>query len=92
MIDVISWDDLLGKRVSSNDGEDIGKIENINANYIKVKKGLITKRDYYIPKRSIQEYSDIRNNNLITCFSKQEIINNFSDNNHVIDSWKVLKP
>ena len=54
MADVTQWDKVMGKKVRSIDGEDIGKVENVNTDSIEVKDGLIAKRHYYIPKYSMQ--------------------------------------
>jgi sporulation protein YlmC with PRC-barrel domain len=50
MADAIQWDKVMGKKVRSIDGKDIGKVENVNTDSIEVKDGLIAKRHYYIPK------------------------------------------
>ena len=68
MADAIQWDKVMGKKVRSIDGEDIGKVENVNTDAIEVKDGLIAKRHYYIPKHSIQEFDG--DDNLMTiCIS-----------------------
>jgi sporulation protein YlmC with PRC-barrel domain len=54
MADIIQWDKVMGKKVRSIDGEDLGKVENVNTDSIEVKNGLIAKRHYYVPKYSIQ--------------------------------------
>jgi len=46
----------MGKKVRSVDGEDIGKVENVNSCSIEVKDGLLAKRYYYVPKYSIQGF------------------------------------
>jgi len=45
---MISWDNVMGKRVKSFEGEDIDKVENVNFYSIEVKDGLLAKRHYYV--------------------------------------------
>ena len=89
MTDMISWDNVMGKRVKSFEGEDIGKVENVNFYSIEVKDGLLAKRHYYVPKYSIQGFDG--QNNLITVMTKQEIKNEFSADNPVADLWQAAK-
>jgi sporulation protein YlmC with PRC-barrel domain len=89
MTDMISWDNVMDKRVKSFEGEDIGKVENVNFYFIEVKDGLLAKRQYYVPKYSIQGFDD--QNNLITVMTKQEIKNEFSADNPVADLWHAPK-
>ncbi|MGA9154598.1 MAG: hypothetical protein WBZ36_28770, partial [Candidatus Nitrosopolaris sp.] len=44
------WGTLKGKDVKSNDGKDLGKIDEISENYIHVEKGIIHKDSFWIPK------------------------------------------
>jgi hypothetical protein len=87
MTNIISWDNVMGMKVRSIDGEDIGRVENVNTCSIEVKDGLLAKRHYYIPKYSIQGFDG--RNNLITLMTKQEIKNEFSADNPVADLWKA---
>jgi len=89
MTDAISWDNLSGKKVKSIDGEEIGKVENVNTDSIEVKDGLIAKKHYYIPKHSIQGFDD--SDNLLTVLTKQEIKEKFYADNPVADLWKAPK-
>ena len=47
MADVLEWDRVMGKKVRSIDGEDIGKVENVNTDSIELKDGLIAKTLLY---------------------------------------------
>jgi sporulation protein YlmC with PRC-barrel domain len=40
----VLWGQLKGKKVKSNDGKDLGGIDKISQNYIKLEKGTIKKR------------------------------------------------
>jgi hypothetical protein len=46
----VLWGQLKGKKVKSNDGEDLGEISKISQNYIRVEKGHIKKDKFWIPK------------------------------------------
>jgi hypothetical protein len=90
MTDLISWVKVMGTKVISIDGEDIGKVENVNTYSIEVKDGLLAKRHYYLPKYSIKGFDG--RNNLITFMTKQEIKNKFAADNPVAELWKAPRP
>jgi hypothetical protein len=46
----VLWGQLKGKKVKSNDGKDLGHIDKISQNYIKLEKGTIKKEKFWIPK------------------------------------------
>jgi hypothetical protein len=46
----VLWGELKGKKVKSNDGKDLGDIDKISQNYIKLEKGTIKKEKFWIPK------------------------------------------
>ena len=46
----VLWGELKGRKVKSNDGKDLGDIDKISQNYIKLEKGTIKKEKFWIPK------------------------------------------
>src|SRR5579884_489079 len=52
----ILWESLKGKKVKSNDGEDLGEIKEISQNYIRLEKGAVNKKKYWIPKYVADAY------------------------------------
>ncbi|MGB8159805.1 MAG: hypothetical protein WCE93_06625 [Nitrososphaeraceae archaeon] len=46
----VLWGELKGRKVKSNDGMDLGEIDKISQNYIKLEKGTIKKEKLWIPK------------------------------------------
>jgi hypothetical protein len=46
----VLWGELKGKKVKSNDGKDLGDIDKISQNYIKLEKGTIKKEKFWVPK------------------------------------------
>ncbi|MEP6575716.1 MAG: hypothetical protein ABJB85_04740 [Nitrososphaerota archaeon] len=46
----VLWGELKGKKVKSNDGKDLGDIDKLSQNYIKLEKGTIKKEKFWIPK------------------------------------------
>lgn len=46
----ILWGQLKGKKVKSNDGKDLGDIDKLSQNYIRLEKGTIKKDKFWIPK------------------------------------------
>jgi hypothetical protein len=66
----VPWETLKGRKVKSTDNSDVGKVEEVGPHYVKVKEGLIGKKNYFIPKYYI-EYFD--GDKLQTSLSKDEI-------------------
>jgi hypothetical protein len=46
----ILWGLLKGKRVRSNDGNNLGVIDKISQNYIRLEKGRVKKEKFWLPK------------------------------------------
>ena len=46
----ILWSDLNDKKVKSNDGKKLGKIKKISQNHIRIEKGSLGKKSFWIPK------------------------------------------
>ena len=46
----VLWGELKGRKVKSNDGKDLGDIDKISQNYIKLEKGTINKEKFWVPK------------------------------------------
>lgn len=55
-IPAIQWDKMIGKKLRSSDGKDLGDVESVARDYIEVKEGVVSKKHYYIPKRYIQGF------------------------------------
>jgi hypothetical protein len=52
----ILWGMLKGKKVKTNDGKDLGKIDKISQNYVRVEKGVVKKDKFWIPKYYADSY------------------------------------
>jgi hypothetical protein len=52
----VFWDNLKGKKVKSDDDDDVGKVKVIGPHYVEVKEGLIGKKSYFIPKYYFQSF------------------------------------
>lgn len=46
----ILWQELKGKKVKTNDGQDLGQIKEVVPNYIRLEKGVVNKDRYWVPK------------------------------------------
>lgn len=46
----VLWNELEGEEVKSKDGKKLGKIKKISQNHFRVKKGSISKKEFWIPK------------------------------------------
>src|SRR5919106_6112302 len=53
---IISWDEAADKKVKSNDDKDLGKVQNVTKDYIQIKEGTVSKKNYFIPKYYVQGY------------------------------------
>ena len=52
----VLWNMLKGKKVKTNDGEDVGEIKEISQNFLRVEKGTISKDKFWIPKYVADAY------------------------------------
>lgn len=52
----ILWSDLNDKKVKSNDGKKLGKIKKISQNHIRIEKGSLGKKSFWIPKNLADAY------------------------------------
>lgn len=46
----VLWSELEGEKVKSKDGKKLGEIKKISQNHFRVKKGSISKKEFWIPK------------------------------------------
>jgi hypothetical protein len=70
----LSWDKIIGKKVKSSDKKDLGDVESVATYYIEVKEGIVSRKQYYIPKYYIQGFDG---DNLYTSLTKNEIKGSF---------------
>jgi hypothetical protein len=70
----LSWDKMIGKKVKSSDKKDLGDVESVATDYIEVKEGIVSRKQYYIPKYYIQGFDG---DNLYTSLTKDEIKDRF---------------
>jgi hypothetical protein len=66
----VFWDNLKGKKVKSNDDEDMGKVKVVGPHYVEVQEGLIGKKSYFIPKYYFESFDGEK---LHVSLSKDEI-------------------
>ena len=52
----ILWEQLKGKKVKTNDGQDVGEIKEVAQNYICLEKGIVNKDKLWIPKYLADAY------------------------------------
>jgi hypothetical protein len=70
----LSWDKIIGKKVKSSDKKDLGDVESVATDYIEVKEGIVSKKQYYVPKYYIQGFDG---DNLYSSLTKDEIKGRF---------------
>jgi hypothetical protein len=70
----LSWDKIIDKKVKSSDKKDLGDVESVATDYIEVKEGIVSRKQYYIPKYYIQGFDG---DNLYTSLTKYEIKDRF---------------
>jgi hypothetical protein len=52
----ILWDQLKGKKVKTNDGQEVGEIKEVSQNYLRLEKGMVNKDKFWIPKYVADAY------------------------------------
>ena len=52
----VTWNELDGKNVKSNDGENLGEIKEVSKYHIRVQKGSIKKKSFWLPKNLADTY------------------------------------
>jgi hypothetical protein len=52
----ILWGQLKGKKVKSNDGKNLGEISKVSQNYVRLEKGGVKKKKFWIPKYFADTY------------------------------------
>jgi uncharacterized protein (TIGR02271 family) len=66
----IDWDNVVKKEAIGLNGEDLGEVLEVGSTYIVTQKGIINKKRYYLPKKSITSFDgsvlklDMTNNDL----------------------------
>lgn len=66
----IEWDNTVKKEAIGLNGEDLGEVLEVGSTYIVTQKGIINKKRYYLPKKSITSFDgsvlklDMTNNDL----------------------------
>jgi hypothetical protein len=52
----MSWHDAIKKEARGTGDIDLGEIQEIGTTYVRTKKGLINKHDFYLPKYLVEGY------------------------------------
>src|SRR5918993_2336056 len=52
----IDWNDVIKREAKGINNEDFGKVQDIQGNYVIVKRGIINKEQFYIPKDQAESY------------------------------------
>src|SRR5215831_18958411 len=76
MLEIISWDKAIDKKVKSKDDKDLGKIQAITNELIQTKDGTVSKNYYYIPKYYIEGYDG---DHLWVSLTKDEVKSRFEN-------------
>ena len=72
----LSWDKAKGKNVKSIDNKEMGEIKEVSQDYIKIKKGIIDKDYFFIPKYFVEGYDG---DDIIISLTDDEIKTKFSN-------------
>src|SRR5688572_10295595 len=70
----LSWDKAKGKNAKSIDNKEIGKIKEISQDYIQIKKGIVDRDYFFVPKYFVEGYKD---DDIIIGLTEHEIKNKF---------------
>ena len=52
----INWNDVIKKEARGSGDEDLGEVQEVGPNYVLVKKGILNKEKFYIPKDQVESY------------------------------------
>jgi uncharacterized protein (TIGR02271 family) len=52
----IDWNDVVKKEARGSGDEDLGEVQEVGPNYVLVKRGLVNKEKFYIPKDQVESY------------------------------------
>jgi uncharacterized protein (TIGR02271 family) len=52
----IDWNDVIKKEARGSGDEDLGEVQEVGPNYVLVKRGLVNKEKFYIPKDQVESY------------------------------------
>ena len=72
----LSWDKAKGKNAKSIDNKEMGEIKEVSQDYIKIKKGIIDKDYFLIPKYFVEGYDG---DDIIISLTDDEIKTKFSN-------------
>ena len=72
----LSWDKAKGKNAKSINKKEIGKIEEISQDYIQIKKGIVDKDYFFVPKYFVEGYDG---DDIILALTEDEIKTKFSN-------------
>jgi len=78
----LSWDKAKGKIAKSINKKEIGKIEEISQDYIKIKKGIVDKDYFFVPKYFVEGYDE---DDIILSLTEDEIKTKFSNKSNPSD-------
>jgi hypothetical protein len=72
----LSWDKAKGKNAKSIDNKEMGEIKEVSQDYIKIKKGIIDKDYFFIPKYFVEGFDG---DDIIISLTDDEIKTKFSN-------------
>ena len=52
----VDWNDVIKKEARGSGDEDLGEVQEVGPNYVLVKRGLVNKEKFYIPKDQVESY------------------------------------
>ena len=78
----LSWDKAKGKNAKSIDNKEMGEIKEVSQDYIKIKKGIIDKDYFFIPKYFVEGYDG---DDIIISLTDDEIKTKFSNKSNPSD-------
>jgi hypothetical protein len=78
----LSWDKAKGKNAKSINKKEIGKIEEISQDYIQIKKGIVDKDYFVVPKYFVEGYDG---DDIILSLTEDEIKTKFSNKSNSSD-------
>jgi hypothetical protein len=78
----LSWDKVKGKNAKSIDNKEMGEIKEVSQDYIQIKKGIVDKDYFFIPKYFVEGYDG---DDIILSLTDDEIKTKFSNKSNPSD-------
>jgi hypothetical protein len=86
---MIDWNDVIKKEARGSNDEDLGEVQEVGQDYVLVKKGMINKDKFYIPKNMVESYDgDVVRFSISEEDAKSRFLGDYPPSSTRFDNWK----